>query len=280
MIIVDWSATSGPTKPGRDTIWIGSTDATGVTARHMPTRPAAEAYLADAIQTAQGQRLLIGLDFAFGYPKGLATRLTGHAYARHIWRYLADRIQENSDFTTNRFDVARTINRTLGGPGPFWVVNKGLSDPDLPLGTKGRDGPESYGIAAHRAVERHPDAGNPKSVWQLTGPGAVGSQSLTGLPMIHRLSQIPGVSVWPFESALSDIVLAEVYPSLLAKSVAGDVAAGWVQDAAQVRLLSLALFSLARSGQMPKLFDLAHPDPEEGWILGVGHSAALKAALQ
>jgi hypothetical protein len=281
VLIVDWSATNGPTRPGPNTIWIGSADDTGVSARHMPTRTSAEAHLAGQIAESRGSglRLLMGVDFAFGYPRGFARHLTGRACARSLWRHLAERIVESPDHHTNRFAVAREINRSFGGRGPFWVVNEGLSHPDLPFGKKDRDDPARHGIASHRAVEGHPQARGAKSVWQLTGPGSVGSQSLTGLPMIHRLSLLPGVTVWPFDTDLSDVVLAEIYPALLAPAVAAEVASGWIADAAQVRLLALALWRLARNDGLAGMLNQPDAEPEEGWILGVGHRDLLAGAV-
>jgi hypothetical protein len=69
------------------------------------------------------------------------------------------------------------------------------------------------------------------------------------------------------------VVLAEVYPSLLARAVAADPAPQ--RDEAQVRLLSRAL---ARVDLAP-LLDVPEAAREEGWILGACHVAALEAAL-
>jgi hypothetical protein len=76
------------------------------------------------------------------------------------------------------------------------------------------------------------------------------------------------------------VVLAEVYPSLLAGPVAilanGE---GLTADQAQVRLLSRALFQLAQADRLGPLFDAPAEAAEEGWILGAGHASLLAEAL-
>ena len=116
-------------------------------------------------------------------------------------------------------------------------------------------------------------------VWKLYTTGSVGGQALMGLPMIHRLSNLPGVAVWPFDAPDAPVVLAEVYPSLLADQVAAE---GGIKDQAQVRLLARALLRLSVTGQLAPLF-VTPPAPvttEEGWVLGAGFEAALAGALQ
>jgi molybdopterin molybdotransferase len=86
------------------------------------------------------------------------------------------------------------------------------------------------------------------------------------------------------------VVLAEVYPSLLAAEVTAACGTdptlprnrkGPIKDSAQVKLLAGALARLSREGRLDPLLA---PDAEaatlreEGWILGVGHESALRAA--
>ena len=99
-----------------------------------------------------------------------------------------------------------------------------------------------------------------------------------GLPLIHRLSRRPGAKVWPFDAPTGPLVLAEVYPSLLARAVAADPAP--IKDEAQVRLLARALWTLSQSGGLAPLFATPPQAQEEGWILGAGHAATLEGALR
>lgn len=281
VIVVDWSAANLPTSLTNraNAVWIGCHDAEGGAEWHHRTRAGAEAQLLTLIDTSQseGLRLLIGFDFAMGYPAGFALRLTGEARAQAVWNWLAGAITD-IDNRNNRFEVATRINALFPeGPGPFWSHPSGQTWPGLPFRRAGIDY-EALGLSETRAAEAAvPRA---KSPWMLFNPGSVGSQSLLGLPMIHRLSQRPGIAVWPFAASDAPVVLAEVYPSLLAGPVAilanGE---GLTADQAQVRLLSRAFYRLARADRLEPLFDAPPAAAEEGWILGAHHAPLLAEAL-
>jgi hypothetical protein len=283
VIVVDWSAANLPTSPTRlaNSIWIGCHDAEGGAEWHHRTRSAAEAQLVTLIDTARadGLRLLIGFDFAMGYPSGFAKRLTGSPTAPAVWRWLADAVKDGPDNRNNRFAVAAQINALFPeGPGPFWSHPTGQFWPGLPSRRVVIDF-GLLGLAERRAAEQAvPSA---KSPWMLFNPGSVGSQSLLGLPMLHRLAQRPDVAVWPFDpQATSPVLLAEIYPSLIAGPVAILAnAEGLPADQAQVRLLSRALFNLSRQGDLALLLKSPPEAAEEGWILGAGHAALLAEAL-
>ncbi|MES2539469.1 MAG: molybdopterin guanine dinucleotide synthesis [Pseudomonadota bacterium] len=281
VIVVDWSAANLPTSLTNraNAVWIGCHDAEGGAEWHHRTRAGAEAQLLTLIDTSQteGLRLLIGFDFAMGYPAGFALRLTGEARAQAVWNWLAGAVTD-IDNRNNRFEVATRINALFPeGPGPFWSHPSGQTWPGLPFRRAGIDY-EALGLAETRAAEAAvPRA---KSPWMLFNPGSVGSQSLLGLPMIHRLSQRPGIAVWPFAAPDAPVVLAEVYPSLLAGPVAilanGE---GLTADQAQVRLLSRAFYRLARADRLRPFFDAPPEAAEEGWILGAHHAPLLAEAL-
>lgn len=266
VIIADWSAASKPSprRPSADAIWLGVADRSGETTQYHRTRASAEAAIVGLLRG----RVLLGCDFPMGYPAGFAERLTGVARAEAVWDWLAARITDGPDNANNRFAVAADINRQFGG-GPFWGRPAGLTLPDLP--ERKEVNYPALGLPERRVVERLVPRAQP--VWKLYTTGAVGSQSLMGLPQIHRLSQTPGVSVWPFQPP-TDLMIAEVYPSLLDRAVR---AAGGIKDQTQVQLLARALFRLSASGGLAALLDV--PPTEEGWILGAGHSATLEAAL-
>lgn len=276
VIVADWSAASAlsPPRPSADAIWLGSIDKSGASTSYHRSRASAEAALTHAIDAAlaTGTSLLIGCDFPMGYPSGFAARLTGTASARAVWAWLADHIQDAPDNRNNRFQIAAQINRQFGGAGPFWGRPASLDLPDLPA-TKTVDYP-ALALSERRAVETVVPRAQP--VWKLYTTGAAGSQGLIGQPMINRLSQRPGVAVWPFDP-LGQITLAEVYPSLLARAVLADPAL--IKDEAQVRLLARALFTLSQQGQLAGLFDCP-ASPEQGWILGAGDADRLAEALR
>jgi hypothetical protein len=282
VIVVDWSAANLPTSLTNraNAVWIGCHDAEGGAEWHHRTRATAAAQLLTLIDTArtQGLRLLVGFDFAMGYPAGLAARLTGEVRAEAVWAWLDSAITDGPDNRNNRFEVAARINAGFPeGPGPFWSHPTGQHHPGLPYRRVGIDY-AALGLSETRVAEAA--ARGAKSPWMLFNPGSVGSQSLLGLPLIHRLSQMPGVTVWPFAAPAGPVVLAEVYPSLLAGPVAILAnAEGLPADQAQVRLLAASLFRLSQADRLAPLFDAPPAAQEEGWILGAGHAALLAEAL-
>jgi molybdopterin molybdotransferase len=281
--ILDWSSAGAP-KRGRDSIWFGVADPAGVSARNLPTRAAAadalHALVRDSV--ARGVRLLLGVDFPLGYPDGFGHALTGSDDPFAVWDWLAARITDDARNRHNLRAVAALANAAFPGAGPFWGNN---AKPEVPgLGRKKAGLP--HGLAACRATEVAAQASGarPKTVWQLAGAGSVGAQALVGLPVLHRLRATHGaaVAVWPFEPPTAPVVVAEVYPSLLAADVAAACARDpdLVRDAAQVRLLAAALLRLSRSGDLARLFAVDHHPAarREGWILGVGAEAVLRGA--
>ncbi len=283
--VLDWSAEGRP-KTGRDSIWLGLAGPDGgVTAENLPTRAAAEARLGSLVtdSLARGERLLIGADFAFGYPAGFAAGLTGRADALAVWEWLAARIEDGPDNANNRFEVAAEANRAFPGLGPFWFRPAARTLPDLPIRGTQRQG---HGLPEWRQADCLAKGAQP--VWKLGTPGAVGSQALMGLPVLWRLRAAhPGrVAVWPLEPwEAAPVVLAEVFPSLLAALVAETEQRepSLPRDAHQVRLLAAALAQLAADGRLAPLFRPEMPEAvlrEEGWILGLGHGAALEEAAR
>lgn len=284
VIVLDWSAAGTP-KRGKDSIWIGHATATGVTAENIATRLAAESRLATLIDAAlaANQRLLIAADFAFGAPLGLTQTLTGHPHALALWDWLAARITDTDQNATNYRAIAAQMNAPFSGDGPFWGNGQKHETPGLPR-TKPAHPPE---LAEYRRAEL---AGResglwPKTLWQLAGAGAVGAQSLTGIPMLHRLrARHPAkTAVWPLEpSETAPVVIAEAYLSLLAPEVRAATQNGMVQDEAQTRLHAQAFLNLAKSGGLTPLMAPDHPAEilqSEGWYLGAGQAAAVRAGL-
>jgi molybdopterin molybdotransferase len=109
----------------------------------------------------------------------------------------------------------------------------------------------------------------------------VGSQSLLGIGRLQGLRRrfCGRVEVWPLTTGfvrptLGDgaIVIAEVWPSMLALDDAGDM----VRDAAQVRAVARWLAETDARSRLDALFSPALPSAvsaaavaEEGWVLGV-----------
>lgn len=279
VIVVDWSAANvpSPAKASADAIWMAVARDGDCDVSYHRTRAAAEVALVAVldVEAQAGRRVLAGFDFPFGYPAGFAERLTGKPAARAVWDWLEANLVVGPDNRSNRFELAAWINAQFGGAGPFWGRPAGLNLPTLPA--RKLVDYATLGLTERRVVDGLVPRAQP--VWKLYTTGSVGSQALTGLPMIARLARRRECAVWPFDGADAALVLAEVYPSLLARDVSQSVAAGEINDAAQVRLLARALWTLSARGGLAALLDVP-AQTEEGWILGAGHQVALEGALR
>ena len=279
-VVVDWSAHSAP-KLGRDSIWIAVRDRTGdVSAVNVATRSAAATFLAELFESDPDSTTLLGVDFSLGYPCGTAAALglEGTAWSA-MWQLLADRITDDDRNSNNRFAVAADLNRCLtGGAAPFWGCPPRAASECLtttkPVGTAT--------LAAFRAaeIELRAQGFRPFSSWQLLGAGAVGSQSLVGIPRLHVLCNRfrDRIEVWPFTTGFRSprldagaIVVAEVWPSML------DIGShDEVRDAAQVTSTARWLDDTDAADGLEALFSpemalemSAAAVAEEGWVLGV-----------
>jgi hypothetical protein len=142
-----------------------------------------------------GERVVIGLDFSFGFPAWYAGR-HGWQSGPDVWRaWTADRAE-----------------RTLVAPEfPFW----------------GRGAHPQKPAALHDDSETPPlrrtelaQARRPFSVFQLVGAGAVGPGSLRGMATLRALAEA-GARVWPFDD-IDDgagALVLEIWPRLYAPNV-------------------------------------------------------------
>lgn len=291
-LIVDWSANKSP-KTGKDSIWWchmvweeGSLVVADV--QNPSTRVEAFQQIKAILLNYKHlhQRVLVGFDFAYGYPAGFA-----HAIAPGetppwlaVWRYLAAHIEDSPNNANNRFEVAATINRQLsGGVAPYWGCPESQQSDNLSM-RKPR-GEQADLLGEFRLAERDNRA---HSVWKLCYPGSVGGQVLMGLPYLYALrtdAELSDVSrVWPFETGLKQlqadelsqvhILHAEIYPSLVNVSPRP----GEIKDRLQVIALAEYFADLDYKNQLGMLFAGGRPlsdqeqgivITEEGWILGV-----------
>ncbi len=293
-VIVDWSAASKPST-GADSIWIGvlAPDARLKLAfkSHNPaTRAEALTMLQDILSRAlhRGDRILLGFDFSLGYPAGAAAALglEGEPW-QAIRKFLLKEMKDKPDNANNRFPLAARMNRLMsGGPFPFWGCSK--KDALTTLSQKKSREHEAGEVAEFRLAEQQAiddGKGRPQPVWKIYYAGAVGGQTLTGIPAVERLREhLPDSKIWPFELPLEEltdeslgdtrVVIAEVYPSMV--SVTAE--SGETRDSAQVRTLSALFAELDANGKLGALFagkpgltdeQKALVCAEEGWILGI-----------
>jgi len=284
-VAVDWSATSSP-KTGENSIWICNLGGAGdPITTNPPTRGRAEEQLRDLLIEAvdHGERVLIGFDFPYGYPQGFAAvlGLQGPAWSA-IWRYLASHVQDASATNeNNRFEVASAMNARLVHH-TFWgrPAARNLSSLSMRRDqVRYKIEREAAGLGEWREVEMmlRRRGSRPHSVWKLWGAGSVGSQALTGIPVVYRLrhnARLEAVSrVWPFEVDLpalperhGAVVHAEIWPTFNATPYR----TGLVKDQAQVMAVAEVFRHRDRSGTLGRIFFVpSSAATEEGWILGV-----------
>jgi hypothetical protein len=139
---------------------------------------------------SSGRRLVVGLDFGFSFPAWYL-RERGFASAAQAWAWLA------AD------GHADSMLRECASP--LWGKK----------GTKRLDRIHSL----RRTEQVCPRVGpiGPKSVFQINGPGAVGTGSIRGMAYLHALSEA-GFAIWPFDDA-SECTVVEIYPRLLTGQV-------------------------------------------------------------
>ena len=293
VIIADWTAAESK-KLGDQSVWIGVAKRDVrfrlyTETHNVPTRAEGEALLNKLISEhrKRGDRVLVGFDFNFGYPAGTAERLklAGTPWSA-MWKFIASNLVDKPDNTNNRYQVAAKMNRLMTDEAwPMWgapatQAQRWLTTTKPPAGA-GADIPE------FRATEIAARKGklHPKSVWQMHGAGAVGGQTMTGIPVVRRLLESLGPSgaVWPFGTGwraldtadvepLSALVV-EVWPSMFE----GKPNPGEFKDQAQVRQTAEALAKMDEAGDLAKAFAppkgadealVRQVEQEEGWILG------------
>ncbi|MEO0467681.1 MAG: hypothetical protein AAF216_14160 [Pseudomonadota bacterium] len=299
-IMVDWSAAAKPAT-GANSVWIGilARDARlkfQFRAVNPDTRTKARAFLVDMIGKllARGDKVLLGFDFALGYPAGTADAANFDTEAVPPWQamfeFLSSRLKEREDNSRadERFAVAASLNYKIsGGQFPFWGAMSQRHQ-SATLGQKKTAFDSDRAVAEHRMVEsmlRKQPGATPKTVWQLGGQGSVGSQSLMGIPHVATIkSSFEGARLWPFELGLDELtdeglqgvnlVITEIYPSLIPTKPAP----GTVLDAAQVETMARHYCDLDGKDRLGALFmgpegkteaEMSQIQAEEGWILGI-----------
>jgi hypothetical protein len=281
-IIVDWSAARTP-KTGRDSIWICRYAPDGETVVNPPTRHAARLLLAEMLAEAmdRGHKVVAGFDFPFGYPAGFAARLGLESQTpwRATWDEIARLIKDSPNNENNRFEVGAAFNHRVSKKSfPFWGCPVGFEHEFL--------GPRHHGghtehepLKERRLIDEWMVGAQP--CWKLAYTGSVGSQVLTGIPVVRALRDdsrwADRARIWPFETGFclpddARIVFAEVWPSWW-KACAK---LGPPNDKAQVRTVARIFAATDRAGGLDAWFspaidnaDLGQIAREEAWTLGV-----------
>lgn len=293
-VMVDWSAASKPAT-GADSIWIGALTPDSrlklaFKASNPPTRAKAIEELTELLTRCikRGDRVLVGVDFPLGFPAGTSEslKLKGDPW-RAIRDFLLKEMKDKPDNSNNRFALAARMNRLISnGPFPFWGCSK--KDELTTLSIKKTREHGKGDIAEFRIVEEtamETKKARPQPVWKIAYAGAIGGQTMTGIPAIERLrSTFSSLKVWPFEMPLAKldqegladtrVVVAEILTSLNATNQQ----ASEIRDEAQVRALCEAMAERDANGKLGAMFageaklsdaQKAAVTSEEGWILGI-----------
>jgi precorrin-8X/cobalt-precorrin-8 methylmutase len=272
IVIADWSASNTPTS-GADSIWVSCLDRGGRAAA-VNHRTRAEAFDALVELADVPGRVLVGFDFPLGYPAGFAAELAlaGEPWSA-TWALLTELIDDDRRNRNNRFEVATELNRRLGRL-QFWAAPPRRAGEYL---TTTKPPRSDAHLPEFRAAEKrfHEHGQRPFSVWHLLGAGSVGSQALTGIPVVERLRRHPRLArrttVWPFQTGLTlptepdAIVIAEIWPS----AIDFDHIDHPVKDARQVIALAHWLADQPRTIFAPAAADSPAILVEEGWVLGL-----------
>jgi hypothetical protein len=142
-------------------------------------------------EAARTPRLVIGLDFAFGFPAWFSQAVLHASSGPAVWSQAAE---------------AGESWLAACAP-PFW-------------GRPNRPRPAHVAGPWLRWTDQAvaPVTGiRPKSIFQIGGAGSVGTASLRGMRVLDRLHRA-GACIWPFEASGWPLVL-EIYPRLLTQAV-------------------------------------------------------------
>ncbi|HXU31502.1 MAG TPA: hypothetical protein VN851_13060 [Thermoanaerobaculia bacterium] len=315
-LMVDWSA-STIQGSGENSIWAAwglGDEALPTKTANLPSRERAQEVAKDLLAEAVNRKLrvLVGFDFAYGYPKGFGAAM-GLPGTKPAWRAIWDRISlEMVTAKLDRFSAATELNRQIGDParpGPFWARPKLRVEPEIDFLPCKKENWQSSKDRTYQTRSGHTLSTLRKTdeflpgtqeVWKLFAPGAVGGQSLTGIPTVLSLFETfeKYSAVWPFETGLMTptrpkgeafILHAEVWPGILEQRTDRlDHETFACRDEAQVYCLVEVLRRLDLKGDLHRLFAPecipGSFDPsfvlEEGWTLGAGIDSDLAAEIR
>lgn len=301
-IAVDWSSANSraPARPTKDAIWVGERTALGVSNPvgvgeiYFRTRVECWRRLRERLlrYARCGLRVLLGFDFAYGYPAGLAAALgldgNGLSPWRSVWNEISRLISDEDDNRNNRFEVAARLNARCGNQpfGPFWGCPVQRQQRTLSMRSPGFPYAVRPGLNLERLRLTDRAQRGVQEVWKLFGAGSVGGQALVGIPVVRGLRDDPEFEafsqVWPFETGFTRqsapdkgpfILHAEIFPG----NVPDPLDAGVIRDQGQVRAVVRWLSRLDEAGGLAQLFAapsnlaaeaLGSCVREEGWILG------------
>jgi hypothetical protein len=211
-VAVDWSGARGP--------YNGIAVAKCTRGRSAPeliapqlnarwTRTEIAEWLCDQLKSKR--RILIGMDFAFGFPfeEGVG--------------YLRGDVGRQKTV----FDLWRLIDESSGCDADFGCSTFTCDSRYASLFWKSGRRPQEWKDLKRRtelACAETTDT-RPETVYKLLGSKQVGKASITGIRLLHhvRRTRKDEVCFWPFENPRGSTI-AEIYPTLFRKSATGSLA--------------------------------------------------------
>ena len=334
-VMVDWSASSKPTRiqPKEDAIWWAvQTSADSWTRRERSgtvlsdrlehgvfyerTRSDLVAHLSAFVshEVEAGRRVLLGFDFAFGYPKGFLDVIREASddfppcnptamSALSMWKWLSGRIEDdrsNRKNDNNRFDVAEDMNEYISEkrevPGPFYGSGMEETMKKSPYKqARGKEDPwpiQEFRFRRKRTTDVL--ATGAQEIWKLSGVGSVGSQALLGISRLHDF--LEGLrakqrledgrcSVWPFDmlsdghgldTSLPRVGGPNVVVAEIYPSLITRGRCDPIPDRSQVLENAKAFEILDARGQLASLFDLRSVRDSGGGRVALERSSILE----
>jgi hypothetical protein len=213
-----------------------------------------------------GQRVLVGIDFAFSFPGGFVLPGRGQDWS---WENLAR-------WTTRLADSNLEVEiRRLPELRRQFFLGKGDAAEPLLRATE------------HELADQH--RARPSSVLHLVGAQQVGRGAIRGIAMLDRLRGTPDTAIWPF-CAPGGVTIVEVFPRLWLKAdmhkehlpdrlaqlehwerdgitFAENARTACVASADAIDAAAAAI-GLARLDRLRPLAELPRPAEREGWIAG------------
>jgi hypothetical protein len=229
-LMIDWSSSSSPLT-GKNSIWIAGGAWSGQTFKAGPphnvsTRLRAVDQIRECVELwrYEGKRVLVGFDFAFGYPAGFAEALGLTSPAGNSWKvlheYFSSRVVDSPENIHNRDAFADECNRKVGAPGPYWGCQASAITPSLTQQRLGVFAFPHHNLEEWRATEiAARSRTTTQSVWKLNCGVSVGGQTILGIKYLHDLGRAVGGHIWPFDGWTTptepSIWFAEIFPSLV-----------------------------------------------------------------
>jgi hypothetical protein len=198
------------------------------------TREAIADWLED--QLDRGERNLIGLDFAFGFP--FETKL-GYLGGRApevdrifaLWSLIESQSCDDPDFGCAQF-----------------ITNPEYDDLFWKSGTRPANWIERKRRTEHACAEK--TGTRPDTLYKLLHSKQVGKASITGMRVLHQVRSRKGdrVAIWPFEAVRSSAIV-EIYPTMFRKIASGSIAK--LKSVAELNeaLTNIGSRAFARSGR-------------------------------